>query len=95
MKNFLKNIGKHIIPEGKFFLFRAIPIAVLILSPLFVILIYTWEMTLFKSDYEMWLYAFGSSFAGIYLARIMAFLVKKNITRQSMVKADIYYEEAN
>ncbi len=90
MKGFFKRLMKQIIPELKYLFLRAIP-AALILMWLFVKLpIFGNNSSVSKAVSSIYLYGFLLSLLGVYIARLVAYVIWRIFTGRYDLIPDIY-----
>ena len=90
MKKFFRNYGPVILAEIRFFFLRIVPIC-LVLATLFL-LIYAGAF-LNKDEVQIFFIGFLLNAGGIYLMRLVAWLVKRRLSRKPEVQEDIYVAE--
>ncbi|MBK6622467.1 MAG: hypothetical protein IPH04_19630 [Saprospirales bacterium] len=90
MKKFFRNNGAAILWEIRFFFLRIVPVSIA-LGVLFL-LVYAGAF-LNKDELQIFFIGFLLNVGGIYLMRLVGWLVKRRISRKPEVQEDIYAAE--
>ena len=90
MKKFFRNYGPSILSEIRFFFLRLVPVC-LALATVFVLL-YAGAF-LNKDELQIFFIGFLLNAGGIYLMRLVGWLVKRRLSRKPEVQEDIYVAE--
>ena len=86
-RRFFKRIGPHIGPEFRYFLYFAIPVS---LVSMFVFVIFFAANAQTENPYIL---GFLLSIGGVYLMRLIAWVIKDRLIKVPEVYNDIYYKE--
>jgi len=90
MKKMFRSIIPHIIPEFKLLLFKILPLGIL----LSVFFITSEAQYLIRDDIKLILYGILLGVIGIYLVRIIAYLVLRILTQIPYIIPDIFHDES-